>query len=298
MRDPEKGSLVRMEKRGAIGIVWLDHPPVNVLSGSVLDQLSARLDDLEADLTVRSVVLASAVERTFAAGANILEMSEMGPREAQIHGAKGQAVTRRLERLPLPVIAAVHGGCFGGGCEIVEACDFVFASDDAVFGQTEVNLGIMPGWGGTQRLPLRIPPQEARAWVYTGKKVAAPEALTCGLVFRVVPRDQLLAEALRFATELAGKSPLALAAAKFAMNQAIDPDFDHRLAAELSIWERMFGTLDQREGMRAFLEKRPFVPSDRTMWESQSRGFPWARRIRRRSHHGPRRRRVTPNSKR
>lgn len=298
MAGHDVGSFVRTEKRGPVGILWLDHPPLNVLSAVVLDQLDARLEEAESDRTLRALVLASAVERSFAAGANILEMSTMGPREARNHGAKGQAVSRRLERLPLPVIAAVHGACFGGGCEIAEACDFIFASEDAVFGQTEVNLGIMPGWGGTQRLPRRVAPQEARAWIYTGKRVPASEALAAGLVYRMVPRSQLLAEAVQFASELAKKSPLALAAAKFSMNRAIDLDIDHRLAIELSLWERMFGTRDQREGMRAFLEKRPFVPSDRSHWEGDSRGFPWARRVQGRSRHNPRRRRVTPNSKR
>ena len=275
MSAPVDRPLVRSERHGRTLVLTLDRPPVNVLSRVVLDALVARLDEAEADPDVRVVVLASAAEKAFAAGADIKEMAPMGPDEARVHGGRGQGVTRRLERLPLPVIAAVHGVCLGGGCEIALACDFVFASPDAMFGQPEINLGVTPGWGGSQRLPRRIGAARARRWIYTGRSVTAAEAQADGWVDRVVPRAELLPAALAFAEELASKPPLALAAAKYEILRAVDPALDDDLEYELELWARLFGTRDQQEGMRAFLEKRTLPARDRSGWEEASRGFPW-----------------------
>ncbi len=206
------------------------------------------------------MVLASAAAKAFAAGANIREMAPMGPSEARVHGGRGQATTVAIERLPLPVIAAVHGACLGGGCELVLACDFIIASDDAQFGQPEINLGVMPGWGGTQRLPRRIGAAAARRWILTGGSVTAADAHRLGLVDQVVSRAELLGTALTLAGALAQKSATALAAAKFALNQAIDRAEQDGLDYELDLWAGLFGTRDQKEGMSAFLEKRPWVP--------------------------------------
>ena len=273
--DPP-GDLVRAARIGHALVLTLDHPPVNVLSRIVLDALSARLDEAERDPQVRAVVLASAAEKAFAAGANIREMAAMGPGEAAEHGARGQAITRKIERLPLPVIAAVHGVCLGGGCEIVLACDFVLASTDALFGQPEINLGIMPGWGGTRRLPRRIGASRARRWILTGRAVTAEAAEVAGLVDRVVPRPELLSASLALAEELASKPPLALAAAKFALLRSIDEDIDRGLAYELDLWSRLFGTEGQMEGMQAFLSKQAPPVRTRAGWEESSAGFPWA----------------------
>lgn len=255
--------LVRLERRGPVALLTIDHPPVNVLSAPVLDALVARLDEVRLDATVRAVVLAGAAEKAFAAGANIREMAPLGPTEARAHGSKGQGATLAIERIPVPVIAAVHGACLGGGCEIVLACDFILASPDATFGQPEVNLGVMPGWGGTQRLPRRIGTAQARYWIYTGRAVSAAEAMDQGLVLRVVPRDKLLEEALALGTELAGKPADALAAAKYSVQFAVDRGLTAGLAYELRRWETLFATPDQKEGMRAFLDKRPWVPAAR-----------------------------------
>jgi enoyl-CoA hydratase len=257
-------------------VLTLDHPPVNVLSGDVLDALDRRFAEANADPEVRAVVLTSAAEKAFAAGANIREMAPMGPDEARVHGGRGQAITRTIERLPIPVIAAVHGVCLGGGCEIALACDFVLASDDAVFGQPEINLGVMPGWGGTRRLPRRIGAARARRWILTGRSVPASEAADDGLVDRVVPRSELLSAALSLATELAAKPPVALAAAKYAILNALDPGIDGGLEYELELWARLFGTRGQKEGMDAFLAKRPLPAYSREDWEASSTGFPWA----------------------
>ncbi|MGA8664985.1 MAG: enoyl-CoA hydratase-related protein [Thermoplasmata archaeon] len=275
MIEPSDRPLVRSERHGRTLVLTIDRPPVNVLSRVVLEALSQRLDEAESDPGVRVVVLASAAEKAFAAGADIKEMAPMGPDEARVHGGRGQAVTRRLERLPLPVIAAVHGVCLGGGCEIALACDFVFASPDAKFGQPEINLGVTPGWGGSQRLPRRIGAARARRWIYTGRSVTAAEAQADGWVDRVVPRTELLSTALAFADELATKPALALAAAKYEILRAVDPKLDNDLEYELELWAKLFGTRDQREGMQAFLEKRALPGRDRSDWDAESRGFPW-----------------------
>jgi enoyl-CoA hydratase/carnithine racemase len=268
--------LVRSTRLGRTLVLTLDHPPVNVLSRPVLEMLLERLRAAERDEEVRVVVLASASDKVWAAGANIREMAPMGPKEAFEHGRLGQSVTRAIERLPLPVIAAVQGVCYGGGCELALACDFVIASEDAQFGQPEVNLGIMPGWGGTRRLPRRIGATRARRWILTGRPVAAAEAADAGLVDRLTPRPGLLPAALALAEELAQKPPLALAAAKYALLSALDPAIDDGLAVELDLWARLFGTAGQREGMEAFLAKRPLVAGPRTDWARTSEGFPWA----------------------
>ena len=276
MVDPRE--LVHAERRGRTLLLTLDHPPVNVLSRAVLEALSARLEEAESDLEVRAVVLGSAAEKAFAAGADIREMAPMGSREAREHGGRGQAVTRQIERLPLPVIAAVHGVCLGGGCELSLACDFVLASEDAVFGQPEINLGVMPGWGGTRRLRRRVGPARARRWILTGRPVPAAQAHDEGLVDRLVPRSELLSAALELAHELSTKPPLAVAAAKYALLEAIDPGIEEGLAYELELWSQLFDTPGQKEGMRAFLDKRPLTETGRADWERLSKSFPWGTR--------------------
>ena len=278
MALPTSRPRVRSERKARVALLTLDNPPVNVLSAEVLIELSRCLHEAEANPEVRVVVLASAAERAFAAGANIREMAGLRPAQAKVHGGRGQALTRQIERSPLPVIAAVNGVCLGGGCEVALACDFIVASEDASFGQPEIALGIMPGWGGTQRLAHRIGAARARRWILTGRSVTAREAADQGLVDRVVPRPELLPAALSLAEELAERAPLALAAAKYALNHSIDTEVDRALSYELGLWSRLFGTAGQRDGMQAFLEKRPYSASDRQGWARISEGFPWARR--------------------
>jgi enoyl-CoA hydratase len=275
MPETRPKELVRREQRGAVALVTIDHPPVNVLSAAVLNDLSERLSEVEGEPAARVVVLQGAAPKAFAAGANIREMAPMGPAEAHVHGGRGQAVTTQIEALPLPVIAAVHGSCLGGGTEIALACDFIVASDDAVFGQPEINLGVMPGWGGTQRLPGRIGAARAREWIYLGHPIPASRAFEQGLVHEVVPRAELDAAAFRLATQLSGKSALGLAAAKYAISRAVHPALAQGLSFELSMWQQLFGTPDQRAGMAAFLEKKAWTPVDRSEWSRASEGFPW-----------------------
>ncbi len=274
MNPPAAALRVRYTRRGPVVVLSIDHPPVNVLSADVLEELQGALARAAADRGARVVVLEGTINRAFAAGADIREMAPMGPEEAHVHGSRGQAVTTAIERLPLPVIAAVHGACVGGGCEIALACDFIVASDDARFGQPEINLGVMPGWGGTRRLPRRIGAARARTWILTGRTVTAQQAHEQGLVHAVVPKTDLRSTAMALAEELATKPATALAAAKFALNRAIDPSNREGLAYELQLWSQLFGTPDQREGMAAFLEKRAAKFEPRPEWGTMAERFP------------------------
>lgn len=256
--NPRLSSVLR-SREGPVALILLNSPPVNVLTADLLHELGRQLGAASRDRSVRVIVLASQLEKGFAAGASIREMATMGPSEAERHSALGQSITQLIESCPVPVIAAVHGICVGGGCELIQACDFVLAGEDATFGQPEINLGVMPGWGGTQRLPRWIGPRHARAWVLLGRTVDAAAARDQGLVWQVHPRSELMREALRLANELARQPPAAMAAAKAAVNAAIDRDDRRGLDYERRLWSRLFGTRDQREGMAAFLEKRPAV---------------------------------------
>lgn len=280
---PKESPRVRRERTGPVAVLTVSSPPLNILSADLLRELSSNLAAAVADSKVRAIILTSGLEKGFAAGAGIREMATMGSRQADVHGALGQALTRQIETCPLPVIAAIHGICVGGGTEIAASCDFVIASDDAKFGQPEINLGVMPGWGGTQRLPRRIGAQQARLWILTGRSIDAKQAYEHGLVWKLVPRAELVPEAMKLAAELGQKPPIALAAAKFAINDAIDRAELHGLAFERRLWSQLFGTPDQREGMTAFLEKRPPVFWGRDDWNRDSQGFPWAPRILRRT---------------
>ncbi len=276
---PKDSPRVRLERKGPVAILTLSSPPLNILTADLLHDISRQLTAATSDPKVRAIVLTSGLEKGFAAGASIREMATMNPRQADRHGALGQAVTLQIEACPLPVVAAVHGICVGGGTEMVAACDFAVASDDSKFGQPEINLGVMPGFGGTQRLPRRIGPQQARAWVMLGRSIDAQSAYEHGLIWKLVPRAELMSEAMRLASELAQKPPLALAAAKYALNDAIDRAKTRGLAVERRLWSQLFGSPDQREGMTAFLEKRPPIFWGRDDWSRDSQGFPWAPRI-------------------
>jgi enoyl-CoA hydratase len=269
---------VRYRCDSGVAHLTLDHPPVNVLSREVLDELITSFDRAEADGDARVVILESANPKAFAAGADIRAMASMGPAESRIHGRKGQEATERIEACPLPVIASVHGSCLGGGSELVLACDFVLASEDAIFGQPEIKLGVMPGWGGTQRLPRRIGAARAREWILTGRAVPAREAAEQGLVLRVVPRTELATASQEFAVELGHLPSTALAAAKYALNRAIDRNLESGLTFELELWHRLFATADQKEGMQAFLEKRAPRPAARRPGVVEVEGFPWEAR--------------------
>jgi enoyl-CoA hydratase len=230
---------------------------LNAFTNEQLETLLAAFRSLREERAVRCVVLTGAGEKAFAAGADIKYMVDLAPPAALAFGRLGHAVTAAAEGLPQPVIAAVNGYAFGGGCELALACDIRLASTSAIFAQPEVGLGVPPGWGGTQRLARLVGPGLAAELIFTGRRVGAEEALRIGLVNAVHPPDRLLPEALALAGKIAANSPRAVRLAKQALALAFAGKPAAGLAAELDLFAQSFGTADQREGMHAFVEKRP-----------------------------------------
>ena len=249
---------VEMERRGPVALVRLSNPSaLNALSVEMLDELDATLDAIDADPEIRVVVVTGDGEKAFCAGADIRHMSQATTLEARAYAKRGHAVEARLEALPKPVIAAINGFALGGGCELALACDIRLASEKAKLGQPEINLGILPGWGGTQRLARLTSPGFAKELIFTGRTVTADEAARVGLVNHVYPHDELLDKAIELADEIATKPPLAMAGAKEMVNLALEGDLHGHLAREVDAFALAFATEDQREGMAAFFEKRP-----------------------------------------
>jgi enoyl-CoA hydratase len=229
---------------------------LNALDGETLTELRDRLREVALDTDARTIVLTGAGEKAFAAGADIAEMTEMSVLEAHGWGMLGHECGRLLESMPKPTIAAVNGFALGGGCELALACDIRYASENAKFGQPEINLSVIPGWGGTQRLARAVGAGLAKDLILTGRTIDAAEALRIGLVSAVYPAAELLDRVLETAAGLAKKSPVALSAAKDAANRALQGDLGAGLSYEAILFAALFATEDQLEGMRAFTEKR------------------------------------------
>jgi enoyl-CoA hydratase len=247
---------VKYEKRGFTGIVTIDRQSaLNALNGEVLDQLEKTFDAISIEDT-RCVIITGAGQKSFVAGADIGTMSDMSKSEGQAWGKKGNQVFRKIETFPIPVIAAVNGYALGGGCELAMACDFRIASENAVFGQPEVSLGITPGFGGTQRLPRLIGVGKAKELLYTTSKITAEEALNLGLVNAVYPLEQLMDECLKLAEKIVRNAPIAVRATKKAINEGLQVDVEKALDIEAELFGSCFETKDQRNAMIAFLEKR------------------------------------------
>jgi len=222
----------------------------------LLTELRDRLRELAEDESVRVVVLTGAGDRAFAAGADIKEMEAMTVDEARAWGALGHECGRLLETMPKPTLAAVNGFALGGGCELALACDARYASARAKLGQPEVSIGIIPGWGGTQRLARVVGVGLAKELILSGRTVDADEALRIGLVNALFPPEELLDRTLELAGSLAAKSPLVLAAAKEMVNLALQGELSAGLDEEAGRFAQLFASEDQKEGMRAFVEKR------------------------------------------
>jgi enoyl-CoA hydratase len=247
--------LIRVEREGAVATVVVDRPEaMNALDAATLTELRDRLEELRDDDAVRAVVLTGSGDRAFIAGADIKAMSAMNVEQAKEWGELGHSVAQLLETMTKPTIAAVNGFALGGGCELACACDLRYASSKAKIGQPEINLGIIPGWGGTQRLARLCGLGFAKELILTGRTVDAEEALARGLVNGV--HDPVLERALETARELAAKAPLALAAAKRAVNHALQGDHVENLEREYTEFGGLFGSEDAKEGMTAFVEKR------------------------------------------
>ena len=251
--------VLRRERRGTVEILVIDRPKkLNAIDASVLEALDTALAALEGDRELRAVVLTGAGEKAFVAGADIAAMSAMSAVEAETFAGRGQRVLDRLSALPVPVIAAVHGFALGGGCELAMACDLVIAGPRARFGQPEVKLGVIPGFGGTQRLVRRVGWSAALDLCLTGRMISADEALRIGLCSRVVEGDVLEA-CVAIANEIAACGPVALRLCKRAIHENADSALPVGQAAERTLFGLCFATQDQEEGMAAFLAGRPAV---------------------------------------
>jgi enoyl-CoA hydratase len=249
---------IEIARDGAVAVVTVDRQDaLNALNVETLTELRDRLRELSIDNDVRAVVLTGAGEKAFVAGADIKYMSGLGSDEAKGWGGLGHDAGRLLETMAKPTIAAINGFALGGGCELALACDFVYASDKAKFGQPEVNLGVIPGFGGTQRLPRRIGAGRAMELILTGDMVGADEALRIGLVNKVFPATELMAEAKKCADKIASKGPLAIAYARRAVRKGAELNLPAGNDYEAELFALLFATQDQKEGMRAFLAKRP-----------------------------------------
>jgi enoyl-CoA hydratase len=247
----------RLAEESAIAILTLNRPDkLNALTTELLEELDAALTKLSKDGNVSCAILTGAGEKAFAAGADIAAMLDMTTERARAFSELGHRVCSRIEKSSFPVIAAVNGFAFGGGCELALACDFIYASDKAKLGQPEVNLGVIPGFGGTQRLARRVGIGRARELCYTGDTVLAEEALRIGLVNAVVPHAELMTKVREVATKIAGKGRIAIAQCKRVLYTGADVPLDVANALETQSFAMLFGTQDRAEGMKAFVEKR------------------------------------------
>jgi enoyl-CoA hydratase len=249
---------VRYEADGFIATITIAREKaLNALNRHTLTEIGWALREADGDARLRCVILTGAGDKAFVAGADIAEMAEQGAVEARSFAAAGRTVGDILESMQKPVIAAVNGFALGGGCEVALACDFIYASDKAKFGQPEVNLGVIPGFGGTQRLPRRIGAGRAMELILTGDLIGAEEALRIGLVNKVVPAAELMTEVRKVADKIASKGPLAIAHARRAVRKGAELSLSAGNDLEAELFALLFATADQKEGMRAFLAKRP-----------------------------------------
>ncbi|MDD6658127.1 MAG: enoyl-CoA hydratase-related protein [Lachnospiraceae bacterium] len=260
--------FVLYEEKGAVGIITINREKaLNALNSQVLDELNATLDAVNLE-TTRCLILTGAGEKSFVAGADIGEMSTLTKAEGEAFGKKGNDVFRKLETFPFPVIAAVNGFALGGGCEISMSCDIRICSDNAVFGQPEVGLGITPGFGGTQRLARLVSPGMAKQLIYTARNIKAAEAYRIGLVNQVVSaevdeagnvvktaKEALMAAAEKMAAGIAMQAPIAVRNCKKAINEGLQVDMDQAIVIEEKLFGDCFETEDQKAGMGNFLEK-------------------------------------------
>ena len=250
--------LVDLDAASGILTVTLNRPTkLNALNAATIGELGQAIDQARADAAVRGILLTGSGEKAFVAGADIAELAQLSGPGAQEAAARGQAVFRRFETSPKPVVAAVNGFALGGGCELAMACHLRVAADNARFGQPEVNLGLLPGYGGTQRLVQLIGKGKALELLLTADQLKADEALRLGLVNHVVPQAELLIFCKNLLLKILGKAPVAVGLVIDCVNTYFDEGGEAGYAAEAAAFGRAFGTADFKEGTAAFLEKRP-----------------------------------------
>ena len=246
-----------LEKSEHLAIVTINRPKaLNALNSDTLKDLDVVRDDLEKDNNIYCVILTGSGEKAFVAGADISEMKDLSEEEGRNFGLLGNKVFRRLEKLDKPVIAAISGFALGGGCELAMACDIRIASEKAKFAQPEAGLGITPGFGGTQRLPRLVGEGKAKELIYTCATIKADEALSIGLVNKVVPLESLMDEAKAMASLIMANAPIAVKLCKDAINRGMQVDIDKAVEIEAGDFGKCFATEDQKEGMTAFMERR------------------------------------------
>lgn len=249
-------SCVDYKKEEEIGILTINRPKaLNALNTEVLETLDTVLDKIEED-DIKALIITGSGDKAFVAGADITEMSDMGTLDARAFSQKGNRVFSKIENFKVPVLAAVNGFALGGGCELALSADIRFASTTAKFGQPEVGLGIIPGFGGTQRLSRTVGMPKAKELIFSGKIIKADEAEKIGLVNQVVEPEQLMETTLTFAKLIAKQAPLAVQFGKKVMNDGINLDINYALDYEAESFGSLFSTEDQKEGMYAFIEKR------------------------------------------
>ena len=249
-------AVVEYSVKDAVGLITINSPKaLNALNSEVLTALEEVFDNVDLDV-VRCLIITGSGDKSFVAGADIAEMHNLDGAGGKAFGIKGNAVMRKIETFPLPVIAAINGFALGGGNELAMSCDIRICSDNAVFGQPETALGVTPGFGGTQRLPRLINTGMAKQILYTSKNFKADEALRLGLVNAVYPQDELMPAAEKMAKTIAACGPIAVRDCKVLVNEGLEKDMDDAIAFEAEIFGSTFDTNDQKEGMGAFVEKR------------------------------------------
>jgi enoyl-CoA hydratase len=250
-------NTIKVDIQGPLAVVTVNREKaLNALSSEVMSELTAAAGELEGNAAVR-VIAVTGAGKAFVAGADISEMQELPPAKAQAFAEQGGRLGDVIEKSAKIWVAAVNGFALGGGCELALACDFIYASDKAKFGQPEVKLGVIPGFGGTQRLARRVGVAKAKELCVTGDIIDAGEALRIGLADAVVPAEELMAKVTALAVRIAANGPLAVAAAKRVIHQGQSMSLEAALALEQRSFGELFATADQREGMAAFLGKRP-----------------------------------------
>jgi len=247
--------FITYEQEGFVGVITINRPKaLNALNSQVLKELDEAFSAVDLE-TTRCLILTGAGEKSFVAGADIGEMSTLTKAEGEAFGKAGNDVFRKIETFPIPVIAAVNGFALGGGCEIAMSCDIRICSDNAVFGQPEVGLGITPGFGGTQRLARLVGAGKAKEMIYTAFNIKADEAYRIGLVNAVYPQAELIEAAKKMAAKISKNAPIAVRACKKAINDGLDADMDQAIVIEEKLFGSCFETEDQKDGMTAFLNK-------------------------------------------
>lgn len=246
------------EKEGSIGLLTINRPQVlNALNREAMTEISQVVSKIATDPEVAVLIITGAGEKSFVAGADISEMRTLSALEGRAWSKFSQATFNAIENLPQPVIAAVNGYALGGGCELAMSCDIRIASDKAKFGQPEVLLGVVAAFAGTQRLPRLVGKGRAKELLFTGDQIDAAEACRIGLVNKVVPAGELLTAAKALAAKIISRGPVAVQLCKAAVNEGLDMDLESAQAYEAEVFGLCFATADQKEGMNAFVEKRP-----------------------------------------